>query len=456
MGEVYEAHDPVIERRVAIKLVSTNLLVGEDREAYLDRFRQEARAAGRCSHPAIVAVFDFAVHQGNPYLAMEYVDGVGLDQALAQGKRFTPHTAAHIVLQLLDALASAHALGIVHRDIKPANILLLAGGRIKVTDFGIARLDNSGLTLYGMAIGTPRYMSPEQWLGEEVDGRSDLYSTAVLMQELLTGERPSPKRSTRHIGSTSTDTLPAGSEKITAAMGTALRAVLGRALKDRPEERFDSAATMADALRAAMEKTEAPAFEPADEIDKTVISARARPVTPAAPGRLSLDPSLVTGIERQLARHLGPIAGYLVRSTLKSADSIEGLCDTLSQRIERPDERNKFLTAVLGSAPRTSNALDKSADSARNAASASRGGGAERTTVVSVDTSGTDWPLTEQEVERSRHALAEFIGPIAKVLVSRSLPKASTSRELWDLLAVNIESPAERAAFLARRVKSRP
>jgi serine/threonine protein kinase len=457
MGAVYEAHDPVIERRVAIKVVHTDLLASEEREAYLDRFRQEARAAGRCNHPAIVSIFDFAMHEGNPFLAMEFVDGVGLDRALAQGERFAPHAAAHIVLQLLEALGSAHAVGIVHRDVKPANILLLGGGRMKVTDFGIARLDNSGLTVHGMAIGTPRYMSPEQWLGGEVDARSDLFSTAVLLQELLTGDRPFPKLRVEEIGGTISDTMHGDDDKVVAVAGPAVRAVIHRALARRPEDRFESAAAMAASLRAAMDKAEAPALEPAAEIDKTLTSVRVRSRAPAGPDAsgLTLEPALLTSIERQLAQHLGPIATYLVRSTLKCSESVEGLCDALAQRIDRPEERTKFLTSALYAARETSGSRGSSGGSAPAATGLSpgkatgEGAGAVAETVLS-----DSLPPTDQEIEQVRRALAELVGPIAKVLVNRAIPKVRSSRDLWDLLAAHIESPTERASFLARRLHS--
>ncbi len=130
------------------------------------RFQHEAQAAGRCTHPNIVAIYDFAVHEGNPFLAMEYVDGKDLGQVMVRTGRFAPDAAVAIICQVLDALACAHGLGIVHRDVKPANILLLADQRVKVTDFGISRLDNSALTQAGSVIGTPSYMSPEQCRGD--------------------------------------------------------------------------------------------------------------------------------------------------------------------------------------------------------------------------------------------------------------------------------------------------
>ena len=145
MGMIYLAHDPVIDRKVAIKLIRADLLGSDDRADYLARFRHEAQAAGRCAHPNIVAIYDFAVHEGNPFFAMEYVEGSNLSQVLAQSGRFPPATAIALMGQVLDALACAHGFGIVHRDVKPANVLLPGDGRVKMTDFGISRLDTSAL-----------------------------------------------------------------------------------------------------------------------------------------------------------------------------------------------------------------------------------------------------------------------------------------------------------------------
>ena len=190
MGVVYRGHDPEIDRPVAIKLVRADLLEGEERDSYLERFRNEAKIAGRCIHANIVSIYDFALVDGNPYLVMEYVDGVGLHQAVPRGTRMEMSEAVHIALQVLDALEYAHRFGIVHRDIKPANILLTRQARLKVTDFGISRFASTELTTTPLMIGTPSYMSPEQCAGELVDQRSDLFSLGCILYELLAGERP--------------------------------------------------------------------------------------------------------------------------------------------------------------------------------------------------------------------------------------------------------------------------
>ncbi len=346
MGVVYEAHDAVIDRKVAIKLVRTELLEGKERQDYVERFQREAQAVGRCNHPCIVAIFDYALHEENPFLVMEYVDGVGLDTAMSQGERFAPNAAVHVILQVLDALACAHAAGIVHRDIKPGNILLVTGGGVKVTDFGVARLDTSNLTLDGMAIGTPRYMSPEQCCGGPVDQRSDLFSAAIVLQEMLTGERPFPGRNLTEIACRLLRDPPAGGDEVKAVAGPAVSAVIQRALEKAPEDRYASASVMADALREAIGQA-VPQSSPAATIDKTVIAVRAQSASPQSSGGSAFDPVLLSNIERRLANRLGPIARYLVQTLLPTATSAEALCDVLAQRIDRPDDRRQFLSEAL-------------------------------------------------------------------------------------------------------------
>jgi serine/threonine-protein kinase len=432
MGVVYEAHDALIDRKVAIKLVRAELLEGTAQEDYTARFHREAQAAGRCNHPCIVAIFDYALHEQNPYLVMEYVDGVGLDKALSQGERFAPGAAVHLILQVLDALSAAHAAGIVHRDIKPGNILLATGGRVKVTDFGVARLDTSSLTLDGMAIGTPRYMSPEQCYGGAVDARSDLFSAAVVLQEMMTGQRPFPGKNLTEIACHLLRDPPVGGDALKGIAGAALTSVIQRALAKTPEDRFPSASAMADALRMATGEA-TPHTSLADTIEHTIVAVRARAKSPRPPSEGSFDPELLSNIERRLARRVGPIAHYLVQTSLPAATSLESLCDVLAQRIDRPEDRRQFLAEAL--------------EAARSGASVSPTGGSRYAQSVMPT------PIPPEEVERARRALADSLGPIAKILVQRALGKARSSHELWDLLASHIDTDASRADFINRRDK---
>jgi serine/threonine-protein kinase len=420
MGVIYRAHDPDIGRTVAIKLVRADLLDGDDREEFLARFRHEARAAGRCAHPNIVALYDFAMHEGNPFLAMEFVDGIGLGQALKQAGQFAPAEAVAIVTQVLDALGAAHALGVVHRDIKPANILLLPTRQVKVTDFGISRLDTSGITQDGAVIGTPAYMSPEQCRGENVDARSDLFSAAAVLYELLSGKRAFSGRNVTEVTWQLQSAEPPDLTGLAPEVPEALAGVLRQAMAKQREARFASAQIMADALRAAMLGDVTPD-------DRTVVMQPRSTAEAAA----RLDDATLDTIERRLTRHLGPIARHLVRETARRANSLEALCETLSHNIAQGAERDRFLAECGEGALRATGTT---------AARSSPGTGSA---VI------TDIPA--EQIQRAERALTKVLGPIAKVLVKRALPGAASEAVLWERLAAHIGRGADREAFLKLR-----
>ena len=251
MGVVYEAYDPMIKRRVALKTIRPDQLTGERPEDVIARFRREAQAAGRLSHPNIVSIYDCDEDQGTWFIAMEYVDGRELKDAFAAEERFRPADIERIMTQILAALEYSHRQGVVHRDIKPANIFLLADGTVKVTDFGIAHIESSNLTQVGTVVGTPNYMSPEQIMGLPVDGRSDLFSTGVILYQFLTGERPFAGSSTTTMQKVlKEDPLPPST--LNVQLPPAIDAVVHKALAKRADERFQTAQAFAAALRAAM------------------------------------------------------------------------------------------------------------------------------------------------------------------------------------------------------------
>ena len=189
MGVVYEGYDPLIERVVALKTIRADQLVGENAREIVARFRREAQAAGRLSHPNIVSIYDFGEDAGVWYIAMEFIKGRELKEYFEAQQRFSTADSVRIMTQILSALGYSHKLGVIHRDIKPANIILLPDGSVKVADFGIAHIESSELTQVGAVLGTPSYMSPEQIQGLPIDGRSDLFSVGVILYQFLTGER---------------------------------------------------------------------------------------------------------------------------------------------------------------------------------------------------------------------------------------------------------------------------
>ena len=190
MGTVYEGWDPIIARRVAIKTVRLPDNDDPETEEALARFRREAQAAGRLTHPNIVGVFDYGETNDLAYIVMEFVDGPTLKTLLDKQERFALADAVRVMEDVLAGLQFSHERGVVHRDIKPANVMLTSSGQAKIADFGIARIESSSMTQAGTLLGTPAYMSPEQFMGQVVDARSDIYSSGVLLYQLLTGERP--------------------------------------------------------------------------------------------------------------------------------------------------------------------------------------------------------------------------------------------------------------------------
>ena len=185
MGAVFRGEDTMLQRQVAIKVLRPELA---QQKALVERFRTEAVALARLNHPNIATVYGLLHEQGQYYMVLEYVDGETLEKRLQRRGRLPWAAAVQIAKDALAALDHAHRMGVVHRDLKPSNLMVNRAGQLKVMDFGIARLaGTSRHTEYGRIVGTPLYMSPEQLRGEEVDGRSDVYSLGVVLYELLTG-----------------------------------------------------------------------------------------------------------------------------------------------------------------------------------------------------------------------------------------------------------------------------
>lgn len=270
MGVVYEGFDPVIERVVAIKTILPQQLSAEDAHDVLARFKREAQAAGRLNHPHIVGIYDYGEvvaeddrtlvadplnlqdeDQRVAYIAMEFVKGRELRDYFEANERFGLPEVHRIMAEILSALAHAHANGVVHRDMKPANLIVLDDGTIKVADFGIARIEKSELTQAGTVMGTPSYMSPEQFMGQTVDGRSDIFSCGVILYQFLTGEKPFTGNTTTIMYKVLREE-PLAPSMLNVALPAAFDGVVRKAMAKNPDERYQTAQEFSDAIRSAV------------------------------------------------------------------------------------------------------------------------------------------------------------------------------------------------------------
>jgi eukaryotic-like serine/threonine-protein kinase len=236
MGTVYEGWDPIIARRVAIKTVHLPHVPDQETDEALVRFRREAQAAGRLNHPNIVGIFDYGETNELAYIVMEFVDGPPLKSALDRQERFSLPATVRVMEDLLAGLQFSHDRGVIHRDIKPANVMLTGSGQAKIADFGIARIESSSMTQAGTVLGTPAYMSPEQFMGQVVDLRTDIYSAGVLLYQLLTGDRPFDG-SMSAIMHKALNTDPPAPSLLSVATPPSFDAVIRRAMAKRQENR---------------------------------------------------------------------------------------------------------------------------------------------------------------------------------------------------------------------------
>lgn len=249
MGVVYSAHDPLIERTVAIKTVGCAGLSREEAEAFEQRFYREAKSAGRLNHPNIVTIHDVGRSDDLAYIAMEFLAGQSLRDILDSGVVLPPERIAEIAAQIADGLAFAHANDVVHRDIKPANIMVLDNDTVKIADFGVALLPSGSHTVAGTAFGSPKYMSPEQVTGQKADGRSDIFSLGAVLYEMLTGRPPFAGDDLNAILYQVLNSAPPLPSSHNSRLPPGFDIIVGRAMAKDPEQRYQRAAEMAADLR---------------------------------------------------------------------------------------------------------------------------------------------------------------------------------------------------------------
>src|SRR6266513_2165242 len=279
MGIVYEALDPKLHRKVAIKTILISQLDEETAKDFSMRFVREAHAVARLNHPNIVQVYDFGEEGDMAYLVMEFIRGDELKSTLSTGRQFDRKECVRIMCELLDALEFAHEAGVVHRDIKPANVMLDSQGRAKLTDFGVARVTDSDRThaertQAGTVVGTPAYMSPEQIQGQRIDRRTDIFSAGVILYQFLTGQKPFTGEGAWTVAKKIIQDDPPIPSSLNMTVSPEFDRVVAKALAKNPDQRFATAREFAGALRRAAEGK--PAVQ---ESEPTVVVARASQAT---------------------------------------------------------------------------------------------------------------------------------------------------------------------------------
>ena len=435
MGVVYLGHDPDIDRPVAVKVVHAHLLEGEHGRAFLARFQQEATAAARCLHRNIITVFDYGVSQNNiPYIVMELVEGRELNRHLSEAPPLTIGESIGIVADVLDALDYAHRRGVIHRDIKPANIMVSPDLQVKVADFGVAHLDTSDLTGTGYVLGTPAYMSPEGARGRVTDERSDLYSAALVLLELLAGTRVRPV--------TDAPLADRVAAMLAGPLGPhplrdALTSILCQALQEEPALRFASAAAMREALLGAGTLSQGMG----DDYSRTEIMRVPPPRTLAAAGSpvseslvsvLSTDSVAV--VEQRLASYIGPLARILVKKALRSHRSTAEFSQALASHIPSQREREQFLRDISW--------LSRDSQLPGEVSQHAPGPSPEPSI-------GSVWDSVDRAALEEIGGLFSFYtGAIAQRLLKATARRTATVEQLVEQLAAYIPNPQERAAFL--------
>jgi eukaryotic-like serine/threonine-protein kinase len=412
MGVVYLAYDPVIARRVAVKTIRKQAL--DSVVDATERFRREASAAGRLTHPGIVAVYDYGEQNDVAYIVMEYAPGLELDLYVAQHRPGLQQL-GKLMGELLDALGYAHAAGVVHRDVKPGNILVAE--RLKITDFGVARIDNATQTETGVAVGTPAYMAPEQFMGKGVDHRADLFAAGVILYELLTDTRPFDGRSLQELCYKICHTEPAAASSLNPQLPPGIDAVLAQALAKSKSTRFASAAEFSRALHEALAGAKT-------ELENSGLRRS------AVVGTSAWAPDVLRALETILAPILGSMAGVAVRRSATRANGPTELLRLLTESIESEPTRlalTEQLRVALGE-PRAAS-LPVHASTA----------GGEPTQVTQV---------TPEALARVTRALANSVGPIARVMTRKAALDSSSYLDLCLRLSEQLSTEDEKARFL--------
>jgi eukaryotic-like serine/threonine-protein kinase len=468
MGVVYRGFDPDIRRLVALKTIRRQLGEGGNAAESAARFRNEAQAAGRLQHPGIVGVHDFGDDGRIAYIAMEYVEGRTLSYYLANRQRFDPTDIASLIGQLLDALQHAHEHGVWHRDIKPSNVMITPQGRAKIADFGIARTENSGLTMANSVLGTPMYMAPEQFTGRPIDHRIDLYATGVLLYQLVAG-RPPFIGSPEVLAYKVVNDVPLPPSDLEVGGHTALfDGVVARALAKDPAQRYSGALAfrqaLAEALGQALTGTLSPgaildagqAFAPTERIPTGMSTSVPTGTGITGEPPTHFDAAELAQVEAQLAKHVGPMAKVMVRRTARQAHDIGELYAALAEQITSSTAREAF----LGLASKSGHATGGSHGSQGGSSGFGTGGKSTRTsgtgpvgtTAYTAPIGLGSLPVTDAWLEQAAKVMLAQVGPIAKVMVRRAAERSRVREALIQEFVAAVPE-AQRAKLAAELQK---
>ena len=461
MGVVYLGHDAVIDRRVAIKTIQHQLLQpGANDYNVAARFRVEAQAAGRLNHRNIVSVYHFGEDPAFDYIVMEYVAGHSVTDYLKRPGQLSTNDVLCLMFQLLDALHYAHESGVVHRDIKPANLMISGDGRLKITDFGIARTETSQITRINTVVGSPGYMAPEQYTGGPLDRRVDVFSAGVMLYQLLTGVMPYSGADEAIMYQIVYGQHEPLTRRLNDMSYAAFDMILDRALAKEPADRYTTALEFRDALTVVATQP-IPQVLPRDRVlsisggDTTVIRASPRPAAsappvptppPAAvrapapvaprsrPGGPSSgpgsDPGLPTSLpvptgwdesqladlEKILMLHIGPVGKVLVRRAARGYTDLAEVRDEVALGIVDRALRERFVAAstpLVGHAPIAAPQRHPARDYAET---------------LPV-TGHENEPLHADDADKAAAVMAASLGPIARVLAKRSATRSSTREQ---------------------------